>query len=157
MKTIDEQIAEHEAAIAELKKQRDAKPKRVSGWRPKKRERYYFVNDGGSYKYSTWMNDEIDLWRLFQNNVFRTEADTINYRKICQRSQELIEQGERIDWENAAQDKFYFWYNHNVKGLLGSTNIAIQTQGTTYFLKPEFEKIKAEFDEDTIMLFVGLR
>lgn len=157
MKTIEEQIAEHEAAIAELKKQRDEKPKRVAGWRPKLGEAYHLINDCGSPTSTYWYGDTTDLWRLSQNNVFRTKDDALAYRKICTRAQDLIEKGERIDWENTKQNKWFFYYNSDVKGIESLSNMFLQYPDTTYFLKPEFEKIKDEFDDDTIMLFVGLR
>lgn len=152
MKTIEEQIAELEAKIAELKK-----PKRVAGWRPEVGEEYCFVDTLGLPKYCVWDNDEVDFWRLSQNNVFRTREDAFAYGRISFRAQELIEQGERIDWKDETQSKFYFGYNFDTKRITNTCTLWQKYQGTTYFLKPEFEKIRDEFDDDTLMLFVGLR
>ena len=96
-------------------------PKKQSRFVPKIGDEYWLVDEIGDVSTSHWENDRVDLFRLGQNNVFRTEAEAEKHSaklnaiskvtNYCYENDLVLE----CDWENLTQEKWRIYYSFNDK------------------------------------------
>lgn len=84
-------------------------------------QKYWFIDSQGIVKIDDWRDADIDLNRLYLNNVFLTKE---NAQKQADRNQLLAEierfaavNNDVIDWSDET-DKYYLYYSHR-RSLLG--------------------------------------
>ena len=96
-------------------------PKKQSRYVPKVDEEYWYVSSGGKEDYCRWRNDEYDIFRLGQNNVFKTEAEAEKHSAKHQAISEVTNycyENDLVlecDWENLTQEKWRIYYSFNDK------------------------------------------
>ena len=116
---IDEEIKsikEHELKLNELKEEIDKaeQEENSSNKMPfEKGDEYYYIFRAGEIDFDKWDNDEIDMWKLNQENAFKTEEEAEDklfqlrlegkareFRRInnCDVSEE--------DWKNMNKNKY---------------------------------------------------
>ena len=113
-------------------------------WKPEPNEEYYYVNQVSAT--SRAINDEfdIDAARYRAYNCFRTkkeaelEAEKILVRRQLEDIARRLNRGERIDWDNDAQRKYFIRFNYwqDIIELDGS--FRQQFQGVIYCLDKKF-------------------
>lgn len=57
-----------------------AKVETPTKWKPRLKEEYFYVSDGGVIYSAFWMGSEMSFFRLKTNNVFKTETEAIEAR-----------------------------------------------------------------------------
>ena len=97
-------------------------PKKQSRYVPKIREEYWSSHSGGGEYSSFWgSNSKVDLFRLGQGNVFKTQAEAEKHNaklyvisevtNYCYENDLVLE----CDWENLTQEKWRIYYSFNDK------------------------------------------
>lgn len=80
-------------------------------WKPRVGKDYFYLNHNGLVYRATWQGDELDFYRLYNGNVFRTEKIARKVSKITFKFKKL-EYEELVDWEDKKQKKFYLYYSY---------------------------------------------
>lgn len=115
-------------------------------WKPKKGERYYYVNNGCGYIYSHgYLDDECDRYILAHIPVFQTREEAENYKwfldKVDEYKKPFI----------LGKNNFFIYYDHEDKEVYKEYSDYYQRQGTIYFGNNEnIEKFFKEVGEDRI-------
>lgn len=151
--------------ISELLKQAEAKVESLKAemtamtameydptWKPVAGGRYCFHTAGGATGNDLHNNHPIDTHRLRCNNVFKTEAEAELYLKIFNRIHELNDQ-DPVDW-GSHELKYYFYYNRPSGGLSQCSNVSVKIQGVTYMTAATVDKIRAEFTDKELEVWV---
>ena len=149
--------------ISELLKQAEAKVESLKAemrgmgydptWKPEKGDTYYLINAGGNISTDNWMGHKTNTHRLRCNNVFKTEVEARLYLKIFNRIHELNEQ-DPVDWGTREEYKYYFYYGFDHKVISTAACRACKSQGTTYMTKATMAKIRSEFTDKELEVWV---
>ena len=109
--TIDIPIDDLKAA-AEKKGYTLVKDEPKGRWIPEYRNSYWFVTDAGRTQEDLWKNDFIDLFRLSQGNVFKTEEEAEAYLRFLTIDGKLRTEADKegLDWRD---DSRHFIYDLN--------------------------------------------
>lgn len=151
IKELKEKQAELQKQIDELKQVKVEEQK--ERWKPDLGEKYYFVNSYGNIDYALWNNNNFDNWRYLTGNIFKTEAETEEYRKKIEIQSQfknfVEERSEELDWKNPKQLKYFLYYDYITYELGCDYNNSHKHQGTIYasseqILKDAVEKIGEE-------------
>ena len=148
-------------AISALQKLLDDEPKKtlvtkddIGVFAPKIDEYYYYLDNGNYVESCKWEGDDIDLFRLSQNNVFRTEQRAEKCIEINARVQELI--GDWVvDWGDYNQEKYSLFYSHERGKITGDYDFKTQHQGATYMPYNAVITLIEEFGDD-LLIWMGL-
>lgn len=88
-------------------------------WKPNDGERYYYVCDNGYPHDATFFSNCLgDKSRYNWHNVFKTdqeaktEAEKILVRRILENIARKLNKGQKIDWNNEDQNKYFICFNH---------------------------------------------
>lgn len=73
-------------------------------WKPKKGERYYFIDDSGCIKQDTWQNSFWEVDRYRSGNVFKTEEAVKRYWDFL-KAIATVRQDEGVLTPNELQEK----------------------------------------------------
>ena len=115
-------------------------------WKPEKHETYYFVNSEGEV-YETWrssINFIPDKKRYNAYNCFRTkeqaeqEAEKILVRRMLEDIARRLNKGEKIDWNNKDQIKYFIYIAPINNRLDFSNRILSKEQGVIFCLDNNF-------------------
>ena len=115
-------------------------------WKPEKHETYYFVNSWGEVE-ETWrssINFIPDKNRYNAYNCFKTkkqaeqEAEKILVRRMLEDIARRLNKGEKIDWKDAYQDKYYIYLDTETDELIYGERFWSKDQGTVYCLDQDF-------------------
>jgi len=129
------------------KKEEDNKYKRE---RKKKDEQYYCLDNSGEIWYISDLNANEDIFGYSIGNYFETEKQAENYRERLLIEQELkdiameLNKGEKIDWNNKEQEKYYLLYNFDTNNIMFDYYISHKIQGAIYCLDTNFMFAAAE-------------
>lgn len=125
-------------------------------WRGKRDEEYWFISESGEPCHTMETSNELDRASYKIGNYFRTEKEaekTLEKIKIYMQLKDLalrLNKGEKIDWDNIAQAKWYIYYNHN-KALTTINAHIYQNLGQIYCLDKNFLEIaKQEIGEENL-------
>ena len=137
--------------IEELKKQIEELQKKVAfleggykRWRADCGERYYCYGSTGMISDCGESNDEFDINRYAMGNYFQTGEEAMNtVRKIGIYTQlkDLalrLNKGEKIDWEDNNQAKYYIYYDRGTMKLDYNNGWLYQGVGQIYCLDINF-------------------
>lgn len=131
-----EHLANMEKMLAECEYER---------WKPEKNEIYYFVNSYGVVE-PGWNSTEFtpDMKRYNAYNCFKTkekakqEAEKILVRRMLEDIARRLNKGEKIDWKDAYQDKYYIYLDTETDELIYGERFWSKDQGTVYCLDQDF-------------------
>ena len=166
---IDEEIKsikEHELKLNELKEEIDKaeQEENSSNKMPfEKGEDYYYISTAGKIAFDEWDNDEIDMWKLNQENAFKTEEEAEDklfqlrlegkareYRRInnCDVSEE--------DLKNMNKNKYYIYYSL-INGIaINSHCINIEPTKLGFFNSEEMIKKFVEENKKDLLKYFNI-
>lgn len=164
---IDEEIKsikEHELKLNELKEEIDKaeqEEKCSNKMLFEIGENYYYIFRAGEIDFDKWDNDEIDMWKLNQENAFKTEEEAED--KLFQlRLEGKAREFRRInncnvteeDWRNTNKNKYYIYYSL-IRGIATvSNNLVLNLNKLGYFNSEEMvKKFVEENKEDLLKYF----
>ena len=147
-----EYLANMEKMLAECEYER---------WKPKEREPYFFFTSYGAIETTTFNNkNEGDILRYNFYNCFQTreqaevEAEKILVRRMLEDIARRLNKGEKIDWNNFLQCKYYF-YIWNGGELYQDIAREKLSQGTIYCLDQDFLDVaKSEIGEERLKKYL---
>lgn len=147
MKTLKELKKKYEELGKEI--ERLEKQKENTRWRAKNEEDYYFIDEEGEIISIYENNDIIDEYNYKTRNYFKTEKEAqrhLDYLNTYYELMDLAEElnnGEKVDWTDIDQCKYYIYYGF-IKGLkLDSAHIS-KDLGQIYCLDENFLIIALE-------------
>lgn len=147
----------------ELKKQIEELQKKVAileggckRWRAEANEKYWCIIDECVYR-SLEANENCDKARYEIGNYFRTEEEAekaVEKIKIYTQLKDLalrLNNGEKIDWENDEQEKYYIYYDNTCNMLTYGEGHGYHDIGQIYCLDENFVDIaKQEIGEKNL-------
>ena len=166
---IDEEIKsikEHELKLNELKEEIDKaeQEENSSNKMPFEiGENYYYIFRAGEIDFDKWDNDEIDMWKLNQGQVFKTKEESEDklfqlrlegkareFRRInnCNVSEE--------DWKNMNKNKYYIYYSL-INGIaINSHCINIEPTKLGFFNSEEMVKKFVEENKKDLLKYFDI-
>lgn len=119
-------------------------------WKPKNRERYYFINHGVNeyIDYYDWDNDSLDDNLYSIGNCFRTQEEAefaLKKQKVYTELKRFaLEHNEtEIDWNDSDHEKYCLMYDYYENRIFTSYNRFIKTP-IVYFTSKEIAKQAVE-------------
>ena len=128
-------------------------------WKPKDNEMFWYIDSSGFVNYSLFMPETESRFKNY--NCFQTreqaeaEAEKILIRRKLEVIAKCLNKGEKIDWRDDSQPKFYLYYNccsENIKyGIYYHSKIA----GVVYCLTEKLLDIaKEEIGEERLIKYL---
>ena len=84
------------------------KPK--GDWKPKIKDKYFYINARGECNFSWWGGSTVDCYRLEKRNVYRTEEEaqfSLDMYNFCK------ERSFEPDWGKESQCAYFLFLNKN--------------------------------------------
>lgn len=115
-------------------------------WKPKNNEKFWYITDCITVNYSPFISGiQLDNMRFKNYNCFpsreqaETEAEKILVRRQLEDIARRLNKGQKIDWNN---DNQYKWYiNHNPLGVTTYSVHSNKVQGVVYCLDKSFKDV----------------
>lgn len=158
-------IEEAQRKLDEAHKKLDEYNTEYKRWEPKDNEEYWYITDYGTVNYTLFMSKiQNDNMRFKNYNCFPTreeaeaEAHKILVRRKLEDIAKRLNKGEKIDWSDNTQCKFYIAehftrYSSQSLGLQGS--YVIKNEGSVYCLDKNFLDVaKREIGEDILIKYI---
>ena len=130
-------------------------------WKPKYKQTYYTIgsiNDVYSYPYvgSDLDKQRENFFNCFQNREqAEAEAEKIFVRRMLEDIARRLNEGEKIDWGNIKQCKYFIGVQEEYAGILSDTEYEFKHQGVVYCLKSDFLKVaKSEIGEERLKKYL---
>ena len=108
-------------------------------WNPKPSEEYYCVDDGNDVRRVNFnIMNAYDRDRIKTYNCFRTkeeaeqEAEKILVRRQLEDIARRLNKGNKIDWNNYKQFKYYIWMNSRDNEISWAGEVSHISQGVVY-------------------------
>ena len=130
-------------------------------WKPKEGDIFYSLNGYGEVKRVYFCDDQSFrmLYKAF--NCFQTieqaeaEAEKILVRRMLEDIARRMNEGEKIDWGNTKQCKYFIGVQEGYAGILSDTEYEFKHQGVVYCLKADFLKIaKSKIGEERLKKYL---
>lgn len=138
-------------------KELEYQEKRCKRWKGKQNEKYWYISSDSIVNHMMEMNDDQDDGSYEIGNYFRTKEEAekaVEKIKIYMQLKDLalrLNKGEKIDWTNDDQAKYYIYYDHETMKLDYSQDWSYQRIGQIYCLDRQFlNKAKCEIGEENI-------
>ena len=130
-------------------------------WKPKIDDIFYSVDGYGQVK-CVYFCDDQSCRMLYENfNCFKTyeqakvEAEKILVRRMLEDIARRLNEGEKIDWGNIKQCKYFIGVQEGYAGILSDTEYKFKHQGVVYCLKADFLKVaKSEIGEERLKKYL---
>ena len=147
-----EHLANMEKMLAECQYKR---------WKPEPFKQYWFVNSRGQ-SVSTFFKPakNNDTKRLETFNCFETEeqaeaeAEKILVRRMLEAIARRLNKGEKIDWNNSSQAKYYLEFNHLNNKLRQQYNGHCQAEKVYCLNKSFFDVAIQEIGEERLKKYL---
>lgn len=114
-------------------------------WKPIEDENYWYINGVNSVTDTCFIPSSNDIKRFNNYNCFKTkeqaksESEKILVRRMLENIARRLNKGQKIDWNN---DNQYKWYiNHNPLGVATYTVHSNKVQGAVYCLDESFKDV----------------
>ena len=132
-----EHLANMEKMLAECESKR---------WKPSLNEEYFTVSYDGVNRCINIDEDSLDMRYDFYNcfqtqEQAETEAEKILVKRMLEDIARRLNKGEKIDWNNSEQVKYYICYYHEYNGIEHDFSENYQIQGAIYCLDNNFLNI----------------
>lgn len=110
-------------------------------WKPKEGEKYFYLDSSGTIDYDTYIKVDVDIYRVFTNNCFKTKEEA-EYRleqiKVYNELKNFAdENNEEIDWENTNKLKYFIRLDRCTNLLVCDSYFSTQYIGQIYFSSKE--------------------
>ena len=114
-------------------------------WKPKKSEAYFYIASDGAIE-QDWMTEEFSTDEARYNfyNCFKTreqaenEAEKILVRRQLEDIARRLNKGNKIDWDNGKQFKYYICIDSCDNEIIWGREIQYISQGVVYCLDMDF-------------------
>lgn len=112
-------------------------------WKPKDNEKFWYIDSSGLVNYSLFMSETESRFKNY--NCFQTreqaeqEAEKILARRMLEDIARRLNKGEKIDWNNNEQSKYYIELYCN--NIITNFHYCHKIQGTVYCLDKNFKDI----------------
>ena len=156
-------IEEAQRKLDEARKKLDEYNTGYKRWKPKEGEEFWYIDSSGSVNYTRFMSEiEADTEKFENYNCFKTkgealqEAEKILVRRQLEDIVKRLNKGEKIDWRNLEQNKYYLSCdNYNRCGKICCVCSNNTVQGTVYCLDKNFLDVaKREIGEDRLIKYI---
>ena len=134
------------------------KGKSVERWRAEYEGEYWFLDDSGDIIEEDDSDWSCDCYRYQIGNYFKTKEEALKYSDkilIYNRLKDLAlkyNKGEKLDWSNGNQKKFYIYFDNQAKRLEYAYHSTYKDIGAIYCIDPEFlETAMDEIGEEDLM------
>ncbi len=157
LKELLEKYGEVEINEKKVKKIKELLEIKNKKWKPNEDERYFVLDDSGRIINETWDDDNLDNYRHFTNNVFKTKEEAefrLEQIKVYNELKNFAdENNDDIVCDN---DKSCIYYNCRLSKSLGTYTIShSQDLGQIYFSSEELAKQAIEkVGEDRIKKYL---
>lgn len=148
MKNLEELKRKYEELGKEIERLENKKS--YKRWRAEFNNDYYYIDEDGNINSIYENNDISDVFKYKTRNYFKTEEEAEKYRKNLKTYYELMDlaeelnNGEKIDWNNASQQKYSILYNTEINKLISLDNLVLREIGQIYCLNSKFLIIAKE-------------
>ena len=142
-----------ESLKAELRATTIDLPEYDPTWKPDAGDTYFLINEGEVICEHAWSNHAIDIHRLRCNNAFKSGEEAWLYLKIFNRVHELNDR-DPVDWSNVNVAKYYFYYDIRQETIIIDWWRGNKAQGTTHMTPATMNKIRAEFTDKELEVWV---
>ena len=147
---IEQKLNECQKALAELKES-----KKEDKWKPKEKDRYWFVSCYGKADFGFWNNDSIDIWRYNTMPLFKEKRECEKYKRFMDTVKEKSCEFSKEEWEDWDIDKHYIYYDFGDKEFFIEQNTIDRDLGTYYFkTKEDAQYIIDNFKDELMEYFV---
>ena len=165
LKEIKKQISDLQSKLDKLenenkKEKKQENKKGIKRWRAEINDTYFYANDYGDVDFCVENNDEADNYRYKTRNYFITEKEAEKYQEIINTYYDLMDlaeelnNGEKIDWKNKEQPKFYIYFSFKINELVQSSVYMTKDIGQIYCLDKKFiVKALGKFGEGKLEKF----
>ena len=156
-------IEEAQRKLDEARKKLDEYNTGYKRWEPKDNEEYWYIDSSGTVNYTRFMSEiEADTEKFENYNCFKTkgealqEAEKILVRRQLEDIVKRLNKGEKIDWRNLEQNKYYLSCdNYNRCGKICCVCSNNTVQGAVYCLDKNFLDVaKREIGEDRLIKYI---
>ena len=162
LEQLKQELEETKNKCAEIEKKIDELEKQTNGarWKAQKNKRYYCFDSCGEIQ-EDCDNCYVDTARYEFGNYFETKEEAENVVekiKIYTQLKDLalkLNKGEKINWDNSMQNKYYIGFNPLDNTLMRMHTNTLQNIGQTYCLDGNFlvKAIKEIGEENLKKLF----
>ena len=154
-----EKTKEHLANMEKMLEDKECEYKR---WKPKYYDRYYYVSEEcAAMESRAWTEYTVDE-RYRRYNVFKTEeeakqeAEKILVRRMLEDIARRLNKGNKIDWNNDKQFKYYICIDSRDNEILWDREVRYILQGVVYCLDMNFYNVAIqEIGEERLKKYLG--
>ena len=145
IKEIKKQISELQSKIDKLENE-NKNNNRNRRWRAKKGEGYYCVDSDGEVINFWDDRDSVDDYRYRTRNYFKTIREAQEYAEVIDTYYDLMDladelnNGEKIDWNNLNQSKYYIYFDYDGEELTQDISWCYKEFGQIYCLDINFKR-----------------
>ena len=118
LEELKKQISELQSKVDKLENEKKQENKKENKrWRARIDDNYFCVGGDGELNYSYENNVEYDNYRYKTRNYFKTEEEAEEYQEIINTYYDLMDlaeelnNGEKIDWCDKTQRKYYIYFD----------------------------------------------
>lgn len=155
-------IEEAQRKLDEARKKLDEYNTGYKRWKPKEDEAYFYVISNGIVGRDRWNSEfTTDKKRYNTYNCFKTEdeaqqeADKIFIRRQLENIAKRLNKGEKIDWNNFNQNKYFISFDCLTQLVERDCNLRNKIQGVVYCLSDDFISVaKREIGEDRLIKYI---
>lgn len=129
-------------------------------WKPKDNEKFWYIDSFGFVNYSLFMSETESRFKNY--NCFKTkaeaeaEAEKILVRRMLEDIARRLNKGEKIDWNNKEQNKYFIRFNYWSDVIQLETAWKNKLQGTVYCLDEDFLDVAIqEIGEERLKKYLG--
>lgn len=113
-------------------------------WRPKKSEKYFYVNCCGDIDYCVNSDDEADMFGFLTNNYFKTKEEAefrLEQIKVYYELKNFADDNnDEIDWHNSSQSKWCIYFDCSNLILKTTAWSSARFHGNVYFASEKLAK-----------------
>lgn len=148
MKNLEELKRKYEELGKEIERLENKKS--YKRWRAEFNNDYYYIDEDGNINSIYENNDISDIFKYKTRNYFKTEEEAEKYRKNLKTYYELMDlaeelnNGEKIDWNDTKQKKYYICYDYCNKEIVLCNYYNVKDIGQIYCLSENILSIALE-------------
>lgn len=150
IKEIEEEIKKLELELQE------AKEYNKENWKPKKGEKFYFINSNGFVDWHEY--EDIELFNFLINNTktFKTSEEANDYLEYITAKKEYSTEFTTEDWENDGIVKYYILLDYNYKKIYQSRSLFTNYMNTTYFTEEKVQEFMKKYEKQILKFEFGI-
>ena len=150
-------IKEIEEEIEKLKLElEEAKEHNKANWKPKKGEKFYFINNYGDTDWDIYTENDMYNYMINNTKTFKTRKEIDEYLEYIKAKKEYSTDFTTKEWENIDIRKYFFLYKYFEKKLYTSCIQFNKYMNTTYFTKEKAEEFMKIYEKQIVKFEFGI-